>query len=405
MKKGISLIVLFIVVLVIIILATTLTVTGINVYNNSKITRFATEMAYVKEALDAYRTQKNGMYPIKDAVVLDISQVSSKAKVQFQDENITDNKVTLYEIDFSLLGVNELSYGNKKEGDKTDVYVVSMDTSNVYYAKGYKVNNNTYYTLTDELEEAIGYNINENAINKDGLIFKPSTTEWTNKNVEVEVLVPKVYTSVTITAKKGNQATKTINSGVTKEDYVIYSVNGVQGNYDIEVKYQKEGSVKEQLYQVTNVDNVAPTLEIVSQSKMVNEDKNDKKTVIEIKVTDDLSQIAFTKYEDDNIPENIAKQYFSGNCKTVNDDMLIEVEENKSIVTVYVQDKAGNSAYKQVHIDVATTRNVEKESDVLTSSYKMLNLMDNSKLYNNIQTKNLEVCTCYIYSSKIRYGV
>ena len=405
MKKGISLIVLFIVVLVIIILATTLTVTGINVYNNSRITRFATELAYVKEALDAYRTQNNGMYPIKDAVVLDISQVSSKAKVQFQDENITDNKVTLYEIDFSLLGVNELSYGNKKEGDKTDVYVVSMDTSNVYYAKGYKVNNNTYYTLTDELKEAIGYNINENAINKDGLIFKPSTTEWTNKNVEVEVLVPKVYTSVTITVKKGNQATKTINSGVTKEDYVIYSVNGVQGNYDIEVKYQKEGSVKEQLYQVTNVDNVAPTLEIVSQSKMVNEDKNDKKTVIEIKVTDDLSQIAFTKYEDDNIPENIAKQYFSGNGKTVNDDMLIEVEENKSIVTVYVQDKAGNSAYKQVHIDVATTRNVEKESDVLTSSYKMLNLMDNSKLYNNIQTKNLEVCTCYIYSSKIRYGV
>lgn len=405
MKKGISLIVLFIVVLVIIILATTLTVTGINVYNNSKITRFATEMAYVKEALDAYRTQNNGMYPIKDAVVLDISQVSSKAKVQFQDENITDNKVTLYEIDFSLLGVNELSYGNKKEGDKTDMYVVSMDTSNVYYAKGYKVNNNTYYTLTDELKEAIGYNINENAINKDGIIFKPSTTEWTNKNVEVEVLVPKVYTSVTITVKKGNQATKTINSGVTKEDYVIYSVNGVQGNYDIEVKYQKEGSVKEQLYQVTNVDNVAPTLEIVSQSKMVNEDKNDKKTVIEIKVTDDLSQIAFTKYEDDNIPENIAKQYFSGNGKTVNDDMLIEVEENKSIVTVYVQDKAGNSAYKQVHIDVATTRNVEKESDVLTSSYKMLNLMDNSKLYNNIQTKNLGVCTCYIYSSKIRYGV
>ncbi len=405
MKKGISLIVLFIVVLVIIILATTLTVTGINVYNNSRITRFATELAYVKEALDAYRTQNNGMYPIKDAVVLDISQVSSKAKVQFQDENITDNKVTLYEIDFSLLGVNELSYGNKKEGDKTDVYVVSMDTSNVYYAKGYKVNNNTYYTLTDELKEAIGYNINENAINKDGLIFKPSTTEWTNKNVEVEVLVPKVYTSVTITAKKGNQATKTINSGVTEEDYVIYSVNGVQGNYDIEVKYQKEGSVKEQLYQVTNVDNVAPTLEIVSQSKMVNEDKNDKKTVIEIKVTDDLSQIAFTKYEDDNIPENIAKQYFSGNGKTVNDDMLIEVEENKSIVTIYVQDKAGNSAYKQVHIDVATTRNVEKESDVLTSSYKMLNLMDNSKLYNNIQTKNLEVCTCYIYSSKIRYGV
>lgn len=405
MKKGISLIVLFIVVLVIIILATTLTVTGINVYNNSRITRFATELAYVKEALDAYRTQNNGMYPIKDAVVLDISQVSSKAKVQFQDENITDNKVTLYEIDFSLLGVNELSYGNKKEGDKTDMYVVSMDTSNVYYAKGYKVNNNTYYTLTDELKEAIGYNINENAINKDGLIFKPSTTEWTNKNVEVEVLVPKVYTSVTITAKKGNQATKTINSGVTKEDYVIYSVNGVQGNYDIEVKYQKEGSVKEQLYQVTNVDNVAPTLEIVSQSKMVNEDKNDKKTVIEIKVTDDLSQIAFTKYEDDNIPENIAKQYFSGNGKTVNDDMLIEVEANKSIVTIYAQDKAGNSVYKQVHIDVATTRNVEEESDVLTSSYKMLNFVDNGKLYNNIQTKNLEVCTCYIYSSKIRYGV
>ena len=405
MKKGISLIVLFIVVLVIIILVTTLTVTGINVYNNSRITRFATELAYVKEALDAYRTQNNGMYPIKDAVVLDISQVSSKAKVQFQDENITDNKVTLYEIDFSLLGVNELSYGNKKEGDKTDMYVVSMDTSNVYYAKGYKVNNNTYYTLTDELKEAIGYNINENAINKDGIIFNPSTTEWTNKNVEVEILVPKVYTSVIITAKKGNQVKKTINSGVTEGDYVIYSVTGIQGNYDIEVKYQKEGSVKEQLYQITNVDNVAPTLEIVSQSKMINEDKNDKKTVIEIRVTDDLSQIAFAKYEDDNIPENIAKQYFSGNGKTVNDNMLIEVEANKSIVTIYAQDKAGNSVYKQVHIDVATTRNVEEESDVLTSSYKMLNFVDNDKLYNNISSKKLEVCTCYIYSSKIRYGV
>lgn len=82
--------------------------------------------------------------------------VDSSKNSQFNGENITENSVELYTLNLSKVGVQNLSRGYKKDNNVNDVYAFSNITGRVYYVKGYKVGNNTYYTLTDELRSLIG---------------------------------------------------------------------------------------------------------------------------------------------------------------------------------------------------------------------------------------------------------
>ena len=156
-KKGISLIVLLITIVVILILLTAITFSADNVVNNTKKRQFAKEIYEVQNLVDKYKYE-NDDYPYiiendeKKVININVENIDE----QFVGEDIINNTVTLYPIDLSKAGVQNLSRGTKKDNNENDVYAFSNQTGKVYYVKGYKVEKNVYYTLNNELKKLIG---------------------------------------------------------------------------------------------------------------------------------------------------------------------------------------------------------------------------------------------------------
>ena len=157
-KKGISLVVLLITIAVILILLTTITISADNVINNTKKRQFAKEIYEVQNLVDKYKLENNDYpYIIEDDEKKTITINVENLLEIFGSEDITDNTVTLYPINLSKAGVENLSRGIQKNNNENDVYAFSNTTGKVYYVKGYKVGDNTYYTLNDELKSLLGF--------------------------------------------------------------------------------------------------------------------------------------------------------------------------------------------------------------------------------------------------------
>lgn len=374
MKKGISLISLFITALVLLILATTVTITGVDALNNAKISKFATEIAQIQNLVDSYKEANFGEYPIGDSAVIDISGLTDLAKAQFADENkISETKVNLYVIDMSLLSKTDLIHGNKKTD--TDVYVVSKKTGKVYYAQGFKANGKTYYTLTGELLEIVDYSNNLKAINKDGILFYLTNSNWTNVSIDAIVKVPdnSDYSSINVSTKSGTTTLSNVSLSSSKSGYKIYNVKNIDTNCDIVVNYDKEGvGPSTQSYSITNIDKVNPTLDVEKQEAMVSAQENDKKVYIKVNANDYESGIAFTKYEADEIDEGIANEYFLSNGISVKDN-AITVDRYTSVVTIYTQDKAGNGTYQKVNLTAVAADETDYVQNGLVIQYDGIN--------------------------------
>ena len=160
-KKGISMIVLLITIAVFLILVTVVTISSNKILNNTKKKQFAREIYEVQNLVDKYKYEKEE-YPytiLDDNTNESISiDITDEIKNQFENENITeDNKVVLYSIDLNKIGAENITRGIKNNNNLNDIYAFSNKTGIVYYIDGYKVGNNTYYTLTDELKKIIGY--------------------------------------------------------------------------------------------------------------------------------------------------------------------------------------------------------------------------------------------------------
>lgn len=357
MKKGISLATLSIVVLLMIILATTITTTGAFVLNNSKKVKFASEIALVQEMVDEYASKKLDEYPTSSVVVVDLSNVSSNAIAEFSEEIENKNEITLYEIDFSLLGKTDLTYGNKQNDDETDVYAVSKKTGKVYYVKGVKIGKNVYYTLNDELKSSINYSSNLNAVTKDGIVFSTSKSSWTNKNIDSTIKVPSSseYKNITVSILQNNNVKNVVMSDA-KKGYKIFNITNVEGNYEVTVNYSKNSNPSTQNFSVSNFDNEAPKFTISKTQKLINESDNIKQTYVKVDVENDVSGIRYTKYETDTIDSNIAKQYFNSNGIEFKDGAFT-VDKFTKNVTVYVEDKAGNYSIQTITLDTTATEN------------------------------------------------
>lgn len=360
MKKGFSFAVLSITILIMIILLTSMTVAGTNTVNNSKKLSFATEINMVEQAVNSYKQKNNGIYPIRENVVVDISNLNEFSVNQFEanGEDIVDRKVVLNEIDFSKISIVSLKYGNTTEGEN-DIYVVSPKTGKVYYAKGMKIGNKLYFTLTNELKNSLNNNSSQK-INSDNslVVFSASNVEWTNETVSVEVKVP-ISCSITSISVNGESATYATsqNSG-----YNIYTISGSE-NYSVEVKYfenSNESKILSATYTVNNVDNLSPTLQI-DENFVPLKTLNESNLVGYIKIlnmSDTLSGIKYLKYENNSVfagtisddQKNNIKSHFENNGKQI-DGNVIPIEKGTRQITVYLEDKAGNWTMQSIDID------------------------------------------------------
>ena len=335
MKKGIAMVTLVVIISVMLILVSVITVSGVNVSNTSKKLSFASEIKMLQDCVNTYRTTNNNELPITDFVVIDLSSASDDVKKQFQTnlEDITDDNVYLNKIDYTKLDVSNLSRG-LSESDE-DIYVVSSKTGIVYYAKGLKIGNQTYYTLTDELKKLLNYNSKSNELLADNaIVCEMNTNDWTNMNVSVNIKVPKEYVNVTVSV---GENIAQIDSNIIDEEYNIYNFEVVE-NCNINVNYTDQNDMsKNSKFIVGNIDKTLPDLVV---NNIIN--SNNNKKYIEVKGTDLQSGIKIIKYDTDKIDnDEIGIIYFNNNGIEVKNN-IIEIDNDIPYITVYVEDNAGN---------------------------------------------------------------
>lgn len=330
MKKGISLVSLMITVVIIVLLATTVTISATSSIDNSRKINFSNEISLIQEKVNNYYLSNNNL-PILEKVNLDEAYL-----IDFVNDN--DGVKELYKIDFTKLSKLERIYGN--EENKLDFYAIDISTNKVYYVAGVRIKNIRYYSLTDELKTIIRYT--DNSLNND-IIFNQNHNKWTNQNIITEILIPSKYTDVRVVV---------FNEGVNKnvsdyevfEKYNKYTVNNIYGNYNIEVRYIKEGVEKSVTYEVNNFDNTKPSF-MISDKKVFTNDK-EKYYYIEIsEVKDELSGIAKLKFlnHSASLDEIINKGINIQNN-------IMEFDENTEFLTLYIEDKAGNYVYDIIEV-------------------------------------------------------
>lgn len=336
MKNGIAMVTLVVTIAVMLTLVSVITYTGINTANTSKKMAFASEIKMVQECIDSYRTNNEGNFPTSDFVTIDLSNASIDVKKQFTDngEEIIENKVYLSKIDYTKLELNSLNRGLGQTSD--DIYVLSTKSGIVYYAKGLKIGNITYYTLTYELKNLLSYNQKSNEVSiSNPIVFKVSTTDWINTGkVECSVKVPNNYSSKEPTFN-GNIILDVQTS--SEGEYITHKFN-IDNNGIIEIKYNDGKEDKTASYTINNFDKDIPT---VSISKISN--SNPDKKSYKIDANDKTSGVKVIKYDIGNMAnDNISNVYFYSNGIQVKDN-IIQLDNDVSYITVYVEDKAGNS--------------------------------------------------------------
>ena len=366
MKKGVSFTVLAATVVIMVILLTTITIAGTNTIDDSKKLSFATEISSLQQSVTSYKDKNDGIYPVKDSIVLDISDLNEDSKNQFiqNGEQINDNKVILNEIDYDKISITSLKYGNLTDGD-TDMYVVSQTTGKIYYAKGMKIGNKQYFTLTEEISNSLSTNnVKAQKASKNNnnlVIFSPSNINYTTENITVDVKVPLTCNIYAILVDG-----EVISSYQTSqiEGYNVYTVSR-DGNYVLQVKYNLAGDTANVItatYNVNNVDNIAPVLNVDENIVPLSAIDTNTNLLGYLKITecqDTLSGIKNLKYESNSIfsgnitddkKQNI-KPHFENNGKKVEGE-IIPIEKGSRSITVYAEDNAGNWTMQTINISL-----------------------------------------------------
>jgi hypothetical protein len=305
------------------------------------------ELKTMGQAVSSYFDKNNETYPTGNLIVLDLTNLTSDSRLQFEEngETIINNKVNLYEIDYQKIDTTSLKYGNKKDGEN-DIYVVSQKTGKVYYAKGYTVGSKTYFAITQELAKTLEYNADKTITSSNkAVIFEPNTTKWTNQNVTVNIKVPKNLNSIVVTVNGSN-----VSLLSSDEEYNIYLATLTQ-NGSVVVSYKENVSdeqTKEAKYEVTNIDKEAPVITVGTISLSYNNEENVLGHIKILTKTDGISGIKSIKYEGEKIQTDIS-DYFKLNGTESKDDVIV-VNKGDFNVTVYVEDNAGNSSYLVIPI-------------------------------------------------------
>jgi len=141
-KQGITVSMLVIVIAVLAIV-TTVVVTSVSTsIDNTNFTIWTQEISLVQETIKEVKVDIDDY--LLETIEFDTKDIPATIlSTQFNGENITSGKITLYQINVTKLGLENLSYGNYE--NINDVYTYSKETGKVYYLKGMTLSNNTYY--------------------------------------------------------------------------------------------------------------------------------------------------------------------------------------------------------------------------------------------------------------------
>lgn len=339
MKRGITILALVVTILVLSIISGAVLYTSKSSLEKVTKNEFVIEILNI-ETLVANYYNDHGSYPANNSLSVNIGEFSDFEKSQFEDETITNDMVTLYEIDLGLIGIKKTIFGNNK--DTLDKYVVSKKTGKVYYLLGIEYEGNTHYTLNNNIyDEYLDYKVNNEykRIKVEDVEFYVSELEKTAQSVDVIVMLPKTASIDSVTATNGVG----VGNEVVKNNIKKFAVNttNVVSNYLITVTYTILEKPKTVTYEVKNVDSVGPEIAISTEKKS-------GYTNLKITVTDIGAGVDIIKYDFASVSNN---EYFNNSGKILTSNVLKCTQSGT--YTIYAKDKVGNITLKQVTVSVS----------------------------------------------------
>ena len=140
MKRGITISTLTIAVTIMLILISVSTVVGINSIRTASYEEFLSKLTRISNDVNIY-VNKNKKLPITNEMV---SKEGLPDDLNVLINNNGDGSNNLYVVDMEKIKTEtvNLGYGTT---ENMDVFLVADNTNNIYYLKGYKYKDNTYY--------------------------------------------------------------------------------------------------------------------------------------------------------------------------------------------------------------------------------------------------------------------
>ena len=141
MKKGVSLTTVVIAITVMIILIASVSVIGSSAINTANFEEYKSEIERVSNEVNLYITQNKELPVTND--VISANSLGEDFLNNLKNKNDLTNK--LYVIDVTKLSDDNIEKGKGNLTDK-DIFVVTENTNNVYYLKGYRYKGKVYFT-------------------------------------------------------------------------------------------------------------------------------------------------------------------------------------------------------------------------------------------------------------------
>ncbi len=140
MKKGLSLSTVVIAISIMLILVSSVSVIGSSAITSANFEEYKSNIDRVSDEVNIYVTD-NGTLPVTNEVIA-INSLSQDFLNQVKENGDLANK-------FYLVDISKLNDYNIKKGrgnvENKDVFLVTENTNNVYYLKGFKYRGKVYF--------------------------------------------------------------------------------------------------------------------------------------------------------------------------------------------------------------------------------------------------------------------
>ena len=140
MKKGLSLSTVVIAISIMLILVSSVSVIGSSAITSANFEEYKSNIDRVSDEVNIYVTD-NGTLPVTNEVIA-INSLSQGFLNQVKENGDLANK-------FYLVDISKLNDYNIKKGrgnvENKDVFLVTENTNNVYYLKGFKYRGKVYF--------------------------------------------------------------------------------------------------------------------------------------------------------------------------------------------------------------------------------------------------------------------
>lgn len=141
MKKGVSLLVVIVAVTVMLIIISAATIIGTGAITTANYEEYVSELNRVSDNVNEYYIE-NKELPVTGEVV-SATSLGNEFLANMKDKG--DLEENLYIVDLSKLKDSTIKKGKGNVSDQ-DIYLVTQNSQNVYYLKGFKYKAKVYFT-------------------------------------------------------------------------------------------------------------------------------------------------------------------------------------------------------------------------------------------------------------------